>query len=98
MLRACQRRVGDDLDASRAAKVGERVLAKKGVELDLVGGGDDASPYSCPTHLEVISVLEGVFDETVATDDGSPRSLLRAGSKPPPPPDEPFGGAAMSLR
>ena len=27
-------------------------------------------PYSCPTHLEIISVLEGVFDETVATDDG----------------------------
>ena len=32
--------------------------------------GDDASPYSRPTHLEVVSVLEGVFDETVATDDG----------------------------
>jgi len=32
--------------------------------------GDDASPYSRPTRLEVVSVLEGVFDETVATDDG----------------------------
>ena len=33
-------------------------------------GGDASSPYSHPTHLEVVSVLEGVFDETVATDDG----------------------------
>ena len=56
--------------ADPEADARESRVLRTNVAWALTRCGDDASPYSRPTHLEVVSVLEGVFDETVATDDG----------------------------
>ena len=58
--------------ADPEADARESRVLRTNVAWALTRCGDDAKkkPDSCPTHLEVISVLEGVFDETVATDDG----------------------------